>query len=106
MPVPPKRSLKHYRGDDWRFTVRLEKPAGTPVDLTGWSATVETDPDVTMTSSTPDATGVLTLDMPASETVLPNVPSDIISFDLLLIDPSGFKRTYLLGVVALQDEVP
>lgn len=111
MPVPPTKKVKHYRGDDFRYSFRVdqyvdpEDPSlGTePVDMTGWTAEVESDPDLAFTISAPDATGVLTVDLPAEDTEDSNVES--IEFDVKLTNTDPFRRTYVKVIIPLVDQV-
>lgn len=111
MPTPPIKKPKHYRGDDFRYSFRLEQyidpddpSLGTePVDMTGWGAAVTDDQGGNWTASTPDATGVITLDLPAEDTVDPEVT--VIEADCQLTDSTGFRRTYIKLVIALVDQV-
>lgn len=111
MPVPAKKRVKHYRGDDFRYSFRLDQyidpndtSLGTqPIDMTGWTATVESDPDVAFTVSSPDATGVINVDLPAAETE--NEAVSTIEFDVKLTNTEPFSRTYIKVTIALDDQV-
>jgi len=109
--VPPTKKVKHYRGDDFRYSFRLDQYVDPddvslgiqPVNMTGWSALVEADPDVTFTVSVPDATGVITVDLPAEQTEDGAVES--IPFDVKLTDTTGFRRTYIKVILILIEQV-
>lgn len=103
MPLPLKKKFKHYRGDDWRYSFRLEQPKDTPMDLTGWTTEVTVEGGYTVTSSTPDNTGVIVLSMTAEETDA--VVEDLLTFDFQMTDTTGFRRTYLLAEIRLVDDV-
>lgn len=113
MAVPAKRKLKHYRGDDFRYAARIET-ADDPADpdspssiqdLTGWTAEVESDPDVTASVKPDplDATGTITVEIPKED--LGDDQVEVVVFDVSLMDPTGFRRTYLHITLRLQAQV-
>lgn len=105
MAVPVKKKFKHYAGDDFRYSFRLEQPADTPMNLTGWTAELRTEPaEVAMTISTPDNTGLIVVAMSGVET-RDAEPENVVIFDVALTDTTGFTRTYLKGTISLQQDV-
>lgn len=113
MPLPAKKKIKHYRGDDFRYSFRVEAyidssdpSAGTqPRDLTGWTANVESDPELNAAISPDplDATGVVTITIAAED--LDDTQPDEVEFDVQLVNPEGFRRTYVHVIMPLYAQV-
>lgn len=113
MPLPAKKKIKHYRGDDFRYSFRVEKytdpnnpDAGTePRDLTGWTAVVESDPELnaTITPQPLDITGVVTVTITAEN--LSDAQVAEVEFDVQLVNPDGFRRTYVHVIMPLYEQV-
>lgn len=113
MPIPVKKRLKHYRGDDFRYQFRVEDyidpdnpSAGTePRDLTTYTWVIEADPDLPTATveNSLDATGLISVYVSADD--LDDGQQDRVSFDVQLIDSDNFRRTYVQVVLTLKEQV-
>lgn len=101
MAVPEKRKAKHYEGDDFQHVFRIERVDEEGqvlgyLDLTGWGPPVVTtsDPNVSMSATITDAASGEVRVYMAAEAWGQDTPEKL-DFDVLLTDPTGFRRTYL-----------
>lgn len=105
--VPQNVDYTIWQGDTWLPGTITVTSGGTPIDFTGWTATMEirnaisNDVAVTLTSSpaagiTMSSIGVITLSMTATQT---SALLGEYRYDLQTTNTSGSIRTYLYGII-------
>jgi hypothetical protein len=104
-PMPARIGLTLYRGDSRVWTDTFVLPSGTPFDLTGYTATAEVRADAEASQVmavfdvelTDPAAGVLVMSLSPQESAKLKPPRAY--WDLQLVSPDGYVRTYLAGPV-------
>lgn len=112
MASPGPHDLHIYQGDDFSKFFRY-KAGGVYVNLTGWTghAQMRDAPGGallgTFTVVIADqgvALGGFFVEMDDAQTAA-LVPTTIAVWDLELVNPAGFKRTYLKGAVEVEEDI-
>jgi hypothetical protein len=110
--APGTRNYIHYRGDTFYDSFVFEDTAGSAVDLTGWSASLQGWPAgapngstavIALTSGTPayvtlgGTAGSVTIK--AAGTVADDWPVDTYDYQFKFTDAAGDIQTYLVGTI-------
>jgi hypothetical protein len=105
-----KADLLIYQGDDYSATVTVSNNTTTPPDLTGFiaqaqirSGPADSNSQVIVELAATISTNIVTLSIPAAQTVLLTKP--LYAWDLQLHSPTGSITTILAGRVIVTAEV-
>jgi hypothetical protein len=108
--MPGKADLLIYEGDDYSATVTVTNATTTPPDLTGFIAhaqirngPADSNTQVIVEVTATVSTNIVTLSIPAAQTVLLSKP--LYAWDLQLHAPTGETTTILAGRVIVTAEV-
>ena len=105
--IPGDYSPTLQRGDSWGITVRPTTSDGSPIDLTGWTATAQVrskadSTDVLATMTVVVGANDIAVSLPPAETAR---LSGKLVWDLETVDAGGIVRTLLSGTLTIVADV-